>query len=489
MADSIGSLGLDVTEFEAGLRRADFALSKLAAGANPTTVVMRLLATSIRAVGEGLINASNAAKDFDNQVKAIGNSLGGPAGQSLDALNTKLKTIRSTIDTLGKDKGFLGNTADILLSSHFLGGSGLDDLTAKREAQLKTLTDSESQAKADILEKSKAITEVVRLEAEGMKETAKYQQMQSQSVEERQRIYKEYIPEVAKELVIQQELTLEAQKQKALREQATARNSGTTVEAEQAAKNAALNFEDASGLRSLNDGPGLPGTGPRNPLLEFGGAPVSPLLFDVADERDKDKKEAEMAFFHKQEFESGQRALEEKASRDKMLRDLAIANRQSASDAATQTAIGAATQSGRKPFANELSVRQSFLQRKRAAIANHNDAELNEVNAQEQQALRDAYAAESTQTPGQARADRREEHRRGIEASRQISREEELRKRAANGEDSRAIQDQLEKDRQRAKFGAETDIAKKEANQVRGFTQADSTNLQTIAKAYQDGLK
>lgn len=227
---------------------------------------------------------------------------------------------------------------------------------------------------------------------------------------------------------------------------------------------------------------------------EQAGVAIGALLGDQQNDqtikdRDAQKKQDEMDFFHQQELLRGNSALEGQAQRDKALRDLARSNRQSASDAATQTAIGSANQSGRKPFAKELEVRSSFLQRKREAIANHNDAELKEIEAQEQQALRDSYAAESRQTPGDARADRRDEHRRGIEASRQKGREEELRRRGARGESSRAIDDQRTKDEQRAKFGAETDIARREAMQVQSWNQGDSTNLSTIAKAYEAGLK
>ncbi len=449
MPDLIGEIGLDTAHIQDALDRVSYKITQLGQFSQQTTTAITAAAFAIGIWARNITDAAERADKLNQAIQSVSKSLSASEYNTTGGLEGRLKEIDDVITKLSGKTPLLDSFIDKIKGMRLtpfgpMMGKGPQE--RMEDAAIEESLKKRIEIQQQLAEKVAAVNKVLELQLDGQDEAAKLDKIRLDYAEKIGAAYAAGNGKLAVELKVQQSLTEEMAKQ--------------------------LGYQQR---------------------MKFDKQGQKEQLQIAAEDNAARQKTENISRQDTEDYEAQKRAdniqfAEDKRRRSEELKDLARTNRQSASDAATQTNIGDQRQKGRGAFANELEVRQSFLQRKREAIANHNDDQLREIELQEKQALRDASAAE-LQTPAQARSDRREQHKIDMQSSKQDAREAELRRRAANGESSRAIEEQIGKDYQRAKFAGETDIAKKEAMQAKSWTQEDATNLKIIAAAYQGGLK
>lgn len=394
--------------------------------------------------------AEDEAQKLDEAILKIGQSEGSSEYRSLSALESRLGQINKEVEELTKQRGPLDSFFETMrqgmvnLVNLDPGGEG-----RKRESQIDSLLKAQKEAQAEIAEKIKAQNEVLQLkiqhdeyEADLLKNELKYR-------EEIGKAIKDGNTGLVTELETQKKLSEELIKQINLEKQ---KKTASEIAGEQA-------------------------------KTAIGGLLGDEKNKNDIDDRQADRKQSEMDFFHQQEQKRGDDAIRDDAARKKRLFEEAQRQNKDTARAQIQTGIGDIRQGGNSRTATELEIRQRFTDRRSAAV--NNPDLMAELDKQEKQALRDVRAAEASETPRQRIAERDYNRKQDNLASRQDARDAETKRRADRGVDSKAVRDLKDKDEIQKKQAAQVDQAKKDASKEggKGYNDTDRQYLKQIADA------
>lgn len=328
------------------------------------------------------------------------------------------------------------------------------------------IADREAEKRAKDVEQTRVKKEENKLLAEeldGVNELTRLERIRFEYTEKIEKAKDDGLPNLAKELEIEQGLAVAAEKRAGARERSRVTSERAAEEAGQAA-DAIRRGEDLSG-----------GLVPKN-----SGPLQAPLVNDPVADREADRKQEEMDFFRQQERMRGEGALQMQADRDKYLRDLARQNQANARREEITADIGDVK---RGTYRDELQIKQEFNERRKKYIEDQNADALKQLDRQEAQALQGVLAAQNRETPAQRRAERNEYNRTQVDADQQKARNRELEGRSARGASSRDIDELMGKGDVEKKMARDKAIAEKNAKQEQGWTKDDADNLQSIAIA------
>jgi len=223
MADAIGQLGLDTKDFEQAIDRSTEKLKDMALAGSGTHAAMLGIAAGAVVAAKGIYEASKAAADFQQKLDTlVGSGHGSALTTSFSDLNKQIASAAAMIDEMSKPKGAMGSIWETLRQ-------GLNDMSAesyeetgagKRDAQQKELLDKIAATQGKIAEKIREQNEVLDLQLSGQKEAADIKKVELEYAEKIADAQKNSTVEVANELKLQRDKTIELIKQKELQEYA-----------------------------------------------------------------------------------------------------------------------------------------------------------------------------------------------------------------------------------------------------------------------------
>jgi len=476
MAD-IAELGLGVGTFNSAVDSAVDRLKDLATEAALTTGNFVAMAAVIGGtVVSAIVSAKKEMEGLEQTLRDIkSNNPFNDQLVSVQEMEKRVKSLRAEIEKIDSESYF-NRVGRFIGSSHILGGKGFDESEEKRAALRESEANEIENNLQRIANREARQLEVLNAQLAGEKQVADELKIQLEYNEKIAKAIESQNGPLAAVLAKERDRNLELSRQSEKLDKFDRQGDKEWKKLQgDDAKQAEKDRAEADKLQEKWE---------RNVRRDELKA-IGENEKDDAKGREDDAEAVEE--YTKADEQALERQKAEQQRRTDQLNELARRNRGHAQDAQNTAAVGAARQRGDGPFANELQTRADFNRRRRDAYERHaSQDEIDAINQAEEQAMRDALAAESRQTPGQARNERREQHRHDIEANRQTAREAELRRRGERGEDSRAIREQREKDARRHNMQHQDEQAKRDANQQKGWTQQDAENLRKCAEGVQD---
>lgn len=237
MSDLLGEIGLDTKDIEGALGRVSQKLTMMAVNANDASSAMTLglLATTAK-LAEGLIEAADAAKKFNDEVTRISTNAASGGIKSISELERGIKDTDVAIKELTKSKSALDAAFQYVASSHLLGGAGYDEVIKRQDEQLKNLQRSRAAFDKQIGEALDQTNKVLEQQINHEDELAALKKNEIKYTEQINALRKQGLSDAADGLTVEMKLTAELIKQNALYNDPVRK--ATSAKAEEEARNA-----------------------------------------------------------------------------------------------------------------------------------------------------------------------------------------------------------------------------------------------------------
>lgn len=253
MADVIGELGLDTSEFQ---QQMDAAMSKATAlGMEALSVTGKLAGMAIVAGGilaKGIYESNQRAKELEETLSEIEKS--DPINSKLVGLTefqNRLKSIRTELKEMD-DVKIADRIYDFIGSAHILGGQGFDAKQAEQESQRNRLLKEQDDVLADIASKEKDQLKVLELRLKGDEQGADILKMQLSYKEKIGQATRDGNADLAVTLKQEMQVSEELIKQKGYKEQAAREMKAEAAERDKRFKAEAEAFEKSNKAEVAN---------------------------------------------------------------------------------------------------------------------------------------------------------------------------------------------------------------------------------------------